>query len=140
LQDFAGHADLRTTLTYIRTRDRLRQSPAYVLKYWPAIPFLEEQWMSRKILDSVSAFESSWTPFQIARKKSVSQAFHAAQTEAYSAFVDCKAASVTLSRAIAEERLRAVAHEGILYVAASDPATKGLEVLRITQEEWVTIP
>ena len=33
LQDFAGHADPRTTLTYIRTRDRLSQSPAYVLKY-----------------------------------------------------------------------------------------------------------
>lgn len=33
LQDFAGHADPRTTLTYIRNRDRLAQSPAYVLKY-----------------------------------------------------------------------------------------------------------
>ena len=33
LQDFAGHADPRTTLTYIRTRDRLSQSPAYVLHY-----------------------------------------------------------------------------------------------------------
>lgn len=33
LQDFAGHADPRTTLTYIRNRDRLSQSPAYVLKY-----------------------------------------------------------------------------------------------------------
>src|SRR5262249_54964562 len=33
LQDFAGHADPRTTLTYIRSRDRLSQSPAYVLKY-----------------------------------------------------------------------------------------------------------
>jgi integrase/recombinase XerD len=33
LQDFAGHADPRTTLTYIRTRDRLSKSPAYVLKY-----------------------------------------------------------------------------------------------------------
>jgi integrase/recombinase XerD len=33
LQDFAGHADPRTTLTYIRSRDRLAQSPAYVLKY-----------------------------------------------------------------------------------------------------------
>jgi integrase/recombinase XerD len=32
-QDFAGHADPRTTLTYIRSRDRLSQSPAYVLKY-----------------------------------------------------------------------------------------------------------
>ena len=33
LQDFAGHADPRTTLTYIRQRDRLSRSPAYVLKY-----------------------------------------------------------------------------------------------------------
>jgi integrase/recombinase XerD len=33
LQDFAGHADPRTTLTYIRTRDRLSKSPAYTLKY-----------------------------------------------------------------------------------------------------------
>ncbi len=33
LQDFAGHADPRTTLTYIRTRDRLSESPAYVLHY-----------------------------------------------------------------------------------------------------------
>jgi integrase/recombinase XerD len=33
LQDFAGHADPRTTLTYIRTRDRLSKSPACVLKY-----------------------------------------------------------------------------------------------------------
>ncbi len=33
LQDFAGHADPRTTLTYIRSRDRLSRSPAYVLKY-----------------------------------------------------------------------------------------------------------
>lgn len=33
LQDFAGHADPRTTLTYIRNRDRLTESPAYVLKY-----------------------------------------------------------------------------------------------------------
>jgi integrase/recombinase XerD len=33
LQDFAGHADPRTTLTYIRNRDRLSNSPAYVLKY-----------------------------------------------------------------------------------------------------------
>ena len=33
LQDFAGHADPRTTLTYIRNRDRLTDSPAYVLKY-----------------------------------------------------------------------------------------------------------
>ena len=33
LQEFAGHADPRTTLTYIRNRDRLSKSPAYVLKY-----------------------------------------------------------------------------------------------------------
>jgi integrase/recombinase XerD len=33
LQDFAAHADPRTTLTYIRSRDRLSKSPAYVLKY-----------------------------------------------------------------------------------------------------------
>jgi integrase/recombinase XerD len=33
LQDFAGHADPRTTLTYIRSRDRLSTSNAYVLKY-----------------------------------------------------------------------------------------------------------
>ena len=33
LQDFAGHADPRTTLTYIRSRDRLSKSPAYVLSY-----------------------------------------------------------------------------------------------------------
>ena len=33
LQDFAGHADPRTTLTDIRSRDRLSKSPAYVLKY-----------------------------------------------------------------------------------------------------------
>ena len=33
LQDFAGHADPRTTLTYIRTRSRLSHSPAYVLRY-----------------------------------------------------------------------------------------------------------
>lgn len=33
LQDFAGHADPRTTLTYIRTRDRLSKSPAYMLRY-----------------------------------------------------------------------------------------------------------
>jgi hypothetical protein len=33
LQDFAGHADPRTTLTCIRSRDRLSKSPAYVLKY-----------------------------------------------------------------------------------------------------------
>lgn len=33
LQEFAGHSDPRTTLSYIRTRDRLSQSPAYVLRY-----------------------------------------------------------------------------------------------------------
>jgi integrase/recombinase XerD len=33
LQDFAGHADPRTTLGYIRNRDRLSRSPAYVLRY-----------------------------------------------------------------------------------------------------------
>ncbi len=33
LQYFAGHADPRTTLTYIRSRDRLSKSPAHVLKY-----------------------------------------------------------------------------------------------------------
>jgi integrase/recombinase XerD len=33
LQDFAEHADPRTTLTYIRNRDRLSRSPAYVLWY-----------------------------------------------------------------------------------------------------------
>jgi len=33
LQDFAGHADPRITLTYIRSRDRLSKSPAYVLNY-----------------------------------------------------------------------------------------------------------
>ena len=33
LRDFAGHPDPRTTLTYIRSRDRLSKSPAYLLKY-----------------------------------------------------------------------------------------------------------
>jgi integrase/recombinase XerD len=33
LQEYAGHADPRTTLTYIRSRDRLNKSPAYVLRY-----------------------------------------------------------------------------------------------------------
>jgi len=33
LQDYAGHSDPRTTLAYIRNRDRLSRSPAYVLKY-----------------------------------------------------------------------------------------------------------
>lgn len=33
LQDFAGHADPRTTLSYIRNRERLKDSPAYLLKF-----------------------------------------------------------------------------------------------------------
>ncbi len=33
LQDFAGHSDPRTTLTYIRSRHRLSKSPAYVIRY-----------------------------------------------------------------------------------------------------------
>ena len=33
LQDFTSHADPRTTLTYIRNRDRLSNSPAYLLRY-----------------------------------------------------------------------------------------------------------
>jgi integrase/recombinase XerD len=33
LQEFAGHADPRTTLSYIRSGDRLSKSPAYTLKY-----------------------------------------------------------------------------------------------------------
>ena len=33
LQDFAGHADPQTTLTYIRSRDRLSKSQACELKY-----------------------------------------------------------------------------------------------------------
>jgi integrase/recombinase XerD len=33
LQDFAGHVDPRTTLTYIRSRERLSKSPAYILRY-----------------------------------------------------------------------------------------------------------
>src|SRR5437870_2359753 len=33
LQDFAGHGDPTTTFTYIRSRDRLSKSPAYVLTY-----------------------------------------------------------------------------------------------------------
>lgn len=33
LQNYAGHADPRTTLTYIRSGDRLTKSPAYVLRY-----------------------------------------------------------------------------------------------------------
>lgn len=32
LQDFAGHADPRTTLTYIRSKDRLKKSPSYKVK------------------------------------------------------------------------------------------------------------
>lgn len=33
LQEFAGHADPRTTLAYIRRHERLSKSPAYVLRY-----------------------------------------------------------------------------------------------------------
>ncbi len=33
LQEFAGHADPRTTLAYIRTQERLSKSPTYVLRY-----------------------------------------------------------------------------------------------------------
>ncbi len=33
LQDFAGHGDPRTTLTYIRNRNRLTDSPAYLIRY-----------------------------------------------------------------------------------------------------------
>lgn len=33
IQDFAGHSDPRTTLAYIRSRDRLSKSPAYMLNY-----------------------------------------------------------------------------------------------------------
>jgi integrase/recombinase XerD len=33
LQDMARHADPRTTLTYIRNRDRLGKSPVYMLRY-----------------------------------------------------------------------------------------------------------
>jgi hypothetical protein len=33
LQEIAGHSDPRTTLTYIRNRERLSHCPAYVLKY-----------------------------------------------------------------------------------------------------------
>ena len=33
LQDFAGHADPRATLSCIRSRDKLSKSPAYVLRY-----------------------------------------------------------------------------------------------------------
>lgn len=33
LQDFAGHSDPRTTLCYIRNRNRLTKSPTYVLRY-----------------------------------------------------------------------------------------------------------
>jgi len=33
LQDWAGHSDPRTTLCYIRNRDRLLRSPAYSLNY-----------------------------------------------------------------------------------------------------------
>jgi integrase/recombinase XerD len=34
LQDFVGHADPRTTLTYIPSPDRLSKSLAYFLNYW----------------------------------------------------------------------------------------------------------
>lgn len=33
LQEFAGHADPRTTLAYIRSQERLSKSPTYVLRY-----------------------------------------------------------------------------------------------------------
>ena len=33
VQTFAGHSDPKTTLSYIRNRDRLEKSPAYVLHY-----------------------------------------------------------------------------------------------------------
>lgn len=33
LQTYAGHSDPRTTLSYIRSRDHLSKSPAYVLRY-----------------------------------------------------------------------------------------------------------
>ena len=33
LREFAGHADPRTPLTYIRSRGRLSKSPAYLLMY-----------------------------------------------------------------------------------------------------------
>jgi integrase/recombinase XerD len=33
IMDYAGHADPQTTLAYIRNRDRLSKSPAYVLRY-----------------------------------------------------------------------------------------------------------
>lgn len=33
LQDFAGHVDPRTTLSYIRNRGKMTDSPAYLLKY-----------------------------------------------------------------------------------------------------------
>lgn len=33
LKDFAGHSDPKTTISYIRARDRLSKSPAYVLAY-----------------------------------------------------------------------------------------------------------
>ena len=38
LQDFAGHSDPRTTLSYIRNRDRLNRSPAYSLHYGEESP------------------------------------------------------------------------------------------------------
>ena len=33
VQDVAGHADPRTTLTYLRSRNHVSQSPTYVVKY-----------------------------------------------------------------------------------------------------------
>ena len=38
IQSLAGHSDPNTTLTYIRNRDRLSDSPAYVLKYGEPSP------------------------------------------------------------------------------------------------------
>jgi len=35
IQTFAGHSDPKTTLSYIRNRDRLNKSPAYALTYGP---------------------------------------------------------------------------------------------------------
>jgi integrase/recombinase XerD len=35
IQTFAGHSDPKTTLAYIRNRDRLSKSPAYALAYGP---------------------------------------------------------------------------------------------------------
>ena len=38
IQTFAGHSDPNTTLSYIRNRDRLSDSPAYMLKYGEPSP------------------------------------------------------------------------------------------------------